>query len=87
MYAVVTNVTLKNPEQATSFLRDQIVPRVKDLPGLVNGYWARADQRGASMVVFETEEQAREYADQAMRPPEDVVTIDSMEVREVVASV
>jgi hypothetical protein len=40
------------------------------------------------MVVFESEEQARQAADQVKgnMPPGDAVTLDNVDVREVVAS-
>jgi hypothetical protein len=62
-------------------LREQIVPRVKEAPGLVNAYWLRArDNRGTSVIVFETEEAAQALARriEAEGPPIDAVTLDSI---------
>jgi hypothetical protein len=41
----------------------EILPRVRSTSGFVAGYWLEpADGRGFSIVLFETEEQAREAA-------------------------
>ncbi len=89
MHAVVVSVTINEPEAAEKMLREQIVPRVKDAPGLVNAYWARSDEgKGGSMLVFESEEAAQAAAEQIQGGPtasSDAVTMDSVEVREVVA--
>jgi hypothetical protein len=75
-------------ETAQTALQEQVVPRVQQLPGFVAGYWTRAEGQGLSMVVFESEEHARQAADQvkANMPPGNAVTLDNVEVREVVAS-
>ena len=90
MHAVVVSVTINDREAAETMLQGQIVPRVKEAPGLVNAYWARsADSgRGGSMIVFESEEAAQAVAEQLQSGPpanSDAVTVDSVEVREVVA--
>ena len=84
MYAVIVNVKLSdNPD--TAILREQVVPRVKELPGFVAGYWTRGDGVGRSMVVFDSEENAQAASDlvPSMVPPG--TTIDVNEVSEVVA--
>ena len=90
MHAVVVNVTLNDSEAANRFLHEQIVPRIAQAPGFVSGVWARSDEgKGGSMIVFESEEAAKAAAEQIEsggRPPEDAATIDSIEVREVVAT-
>ena len=85
-----SSVTINDGETATKMLREHVVPRVKEAPGLVHAYWARGDEgRGGSMIVFETEEQAQTIAEE-IRSGEvansDAVTMDSVEVREVVES-
>ena len=88
MHAVVVNVTIHDGEAATKMLREQVVPRVKEAPGVLNAYWARGDEgRGGSMIVCESEEAAKAVAEQVQSGPpanSDAVTIDSVEVREVV---
>ena len=89
MHAVVVTVTINDPEAAESMLREQVVPTVKEAPGLVTAYWARSNEgRGGSMIVFESEENAQAVADQLRSGPpgnSDAVSVDSIEVREVVA--
>jgi hypothetical protein len=59
-------------------------PRVRQAPGFVAAYWVRlGGNQGSAMLVFETEDAARQMTEQ-LRPPEGVVTIDSIEVGEVV---
>ena len=90
MHAVVVNVTINDVEPATEILRTEVVPRASQAPGFVAGYWTRSSEsnRGLSMVVFQSEEAAQAAAQQiqAMGAPSDAVTLDSVEVREVVAN-
>ena len=87
MHAVVVTVTVNDREAAEKRLRDQIVPRVSQLPGASAGYWARSeDGKGMSMVVFESEDAARAAADQVPQMIDESVTLENVEVREVVAS-
>lgn len=88
MHAVVGNVIINDFERGLPVLRDQIVPRVKQAPGLVGAYWLRSqDNRGMSVIVFESEDAARALARliESEGPPTDAVTLDSLDVREVVA--
>jgi hypothetical protein len=88
MHAVVVNVTIKDPEPALVGLRDEVVPRASNAPGFVAGYWLRSqDDHGLSVVVFESEDAAQAAAQmiESQGPPSDAVTLDSVEVREVVA--
>lgn len=88
MHAVVVSVTINDPEAATSNLRNEIVPRVKQAPGFVAGYWVRVDSDGGSQgrgtIVFESEDAARAAADQVQQEPGDAITLDSVDVGEVV---
>ena len=89
MHAVLVNVTVNDFEGARKMLEEEVVPRVKRAPGFVAGYWTRTeDNRGLSMIVVESEEGARSVAEMIDRGPPntDVVTLESIEVREVVAS-
>lgn len=63
MYAVVATVDITDSGAATKTLAEQVIPMVKQAPGFVGGYWVRLDDsHGTSMVVFDTEEQARSGA-------------------------
>jgi len=86
MHAVVVNVTISDSESSEGVLREQVVPRVSQLPGFVAGYWTRKDSSGISMVVFESEENASGAAEIVPNVVPEGVTLDSVEVREVVAS-
>jgi hypothetical protein len=85
MHAVVVHVSINDAEAAAQALRDQVVPRVSQAPGFVAGYWVGAGEgKGVSLMVFETEEQARGLAGQ-VQSPGDAVTFDSIDVGEVEA--
>jgi hypothetical protein len=80
------SVTINDPEAATAALKEQVVPQVSRAPGFISGYWLRlGENRGTSVVVFESEDAAQAAADQA-RAPGEFVRFDSVEVGEVVAS-
>ena len=85
MHAVIVNVTLKDPEAAESHLHEAVVPGVKQAPGHVVGHWARKGDSGTSMVIFESEDAANAMADRVPTMVTDAVTIESVDVREVVA--
>jgi hypothetical protein len=90
MHAVVVRSTLHDFEKATTFLKEQGVPRLKEAPGFVAAQWVRLDETtGTSMLTFETEEAARAAADQlrANPPGGDAITIDRVEIGEVVERV
>jgi hypothetical protein len=87
MHAVVTRVTVNDREAATSRLREQIVPEVSQAPGFVAGYWTRGDDgTGMAMVVFESEEAATNMSERVPSMLTDAVTLETIEVREVVAN-
>jgi hypothetical protein len=90
MHAVVVKVTIDDFDRGRQFLTEQVVPRVAKAPGFVAGYWTRSDDSsgGLSMMVFESEEAARGVAQmvESNAPQDDGVTLDGVEVREVVAS-
>lgn len=88
MHAVVVRVSIGDVEVARKGLREQVVPRASQAPGFVAGYWTSSEDghNGLSMIVFESEEAARgaaEMINQAGAP--ETVTLESVEVREVVA--
>lgn len=86
MHAVVVNVTINDPEGSVSALREQVVPRVSQAPGFVAGYWTRKGNTGLSMAIWESEEAANKASEMIRSAAPEGVTIDSVEIREVVAS-
>jgi len=85
MHAVVINVTINDREAANNSLNNEVVPRVSGAPGFVAGYWVDVgDNKGASVIVFESEDAAKGVAGQ-IQAPGDFVTFDSVQVGEVVA--
>ena len=86
MHAVVVRVTINDEEPALAALRGEVVPRVSQAPGFVAGYWTRKDNNGLSMVVFESEEAAQQATEQVRANVPEAVTLEGVEVREVVES-
>jgi hypothetical protein len=87
MHAVVVRSTLHDVEQGRSFLRQEGIPRVRQAPGFVTAHWVRlGEDSGTSMIIFESEEAAQAAAEQLRTnpPPESAVTINSIEIGEVV---
>lgn len=86
MHAVVVRVNIDDPEGATDRLRGEVVPRVSQSPGFVAGYWTRKNDTGLSMLVFESEDAATNAEAQVRANMPDGVSLESTEVREVVAN-
>jgi len=88
MHAVLVQVSISDIEGSVNELRETIVPRVSQMPGFVAGYWTRSEDggNGRSLVVFESEEAARTAAERISENVPAGVTLESTEVREVVAN-
>jgi hypothetical protein len=86
MHAALVRLTI-DPEQAPAAaeaLVNDVLPRVRAAPGFVAGYWLEpADGEGFSIVLFETEEQARETAPPVISWSAPGVAITSVEFRRV----
>jgi len=93
VYALVVRVTIHNVDRTRDVLNSQVVPQVSAAPGFKSGNWTWATEggktNGLSMIIFESEENARAAGERvgaiAATAPDDV-TLDGVEVREVVAS-
>jgi hypothetical protein len=84
VHAVLVSVKINDFEKGRQALREQVIPRVRETPGFVAGYWFEpAGDQGWSTVLYESEEAARAAAEQ-VRAPGDVVTIQNVDVREVI---
>lgn len=90
MYAALVTVTIDpgKEDEAQAMLKSQVVPMVKGSAGFVAGYWTEPrDGKGFSIVVFDSEENAKAAAPPAgVRPPGAPVVVETVEFREVSAS-
>jgi hypothetical protein len=89
MHAVVTNVTISADASGAARLRDEIVPQVSGTPGFIAGYWVRlSGDKGTSIVAFDSEDSAQAMVNMIRDRPQtdESVTLDSIEVGEVVAN-
>ena len=86
MHAVVVRVSIGDVDEAEVELRENVVPRVSQAPGFVAGYWTRSEDEsnGLSMLLFESEDAARGAAEGIGENVPDAVTLENVEVREVV---
>ena len=85
MHAHLVTVDIDDPDEAVDGLA-QLIPTVKASPGFVAGYWVRlAEGQGASLTVFETEEQAHATAP-AVGTVGGGVTVTTVQFGEVLAS-
>jgi len=85
MHAVVVSVTINDQEAADRGLREEVVPGVSQAPGFVTGYWTRKGNTGLSIVVFQSEDAANGASERIPSMVPDTVTLERVEVREVVA--
>jgi hypothetical protein len=90
VHAAVVTLTI-DPHQAAAaatVLTNDILPALRAAPGFVAGYWLDpSDGQGFSMVVFESEEQARQSVPPVSTWAAPGVTIDSVVFRRVAASI
>jgi hypothetical protein len=74
------------PAAAEALTRD-ILPRVRSASGFIAGYWLEpADGRGFSIVLFESEEQAREAVPAVSSWAAPGIAITGVEFRRVAAT-
>jgi hypothetical protein len=89
VHAALVTLTI-DPAQApaaASALVDNILPAVRSAPGFVAGYWLEpADGQGFSIVLFETEGQARQTVPPVSSWEAPGVTINGVEFRRVAAT-
>ena len=86
MHAVVVRVTIEDFETARKDLQEQVVPTVSKAPGFVAGYWTRSEDgsNGIGMILFDSEESARTASGMIGDQATVGVTLDGVEIREVV---
>jgi hypothetical protein len=89
MYAALVTLTI-DPDHAPAAARslvNEILPTVRSAPGFIAGYWLEpADGQGFSIVLFETEEQARQTAPPASSWAAPGVAITGVDIRRVAAT-
>jgi hypothetical protein len=86
MYAVLISVTFNDRSAAVAEL-EGLVPQVSGMPGFRAGYWVSLSQeKGTSLMVFDSEDSARAMLAMAENAPPTVVSTDNIEVGEVIAS-
>jgi Antibiotic biosynthesis monooxygenase len=91
MHAVIGQVKIdpSREGEVRTALSEVVVPTAKAMPGFVGGTWSRSvqDDRGISLLLFESEEAARAAAEQMRQgpPPGTPATFVSADVFEVVA--
>jgi hypothetical protein len=91
MHAVIGQVKIDQSREGEvrKALSEIVVPTARAMPGFVGGTWCRSvqDDRGISMLLFESEEAASDAAGQMRQgpPPGTPATFVSADVFEVVA--
>ena len=91
MHAVVVHVKIdpKRRDEAERMLHDDVVPMVKQAPGLVNAYWllSEDESEGFSVILFDDKTAAQQAIDlNPPQPPADSpVQLAGVEQYEVVA--
>lgn len=80
----------RDEEEGLAYLRSDVLPQLKQLPGVVGGYWlATKDSESLAVVLFESEAAAKQMAEVglAQAPPAPGATLGAIEVREVIAHI
>ena len=85
MHAVFIPAKFNDGLSAAKSELPELVSQVSGVPGFVAGYWAAiSDDHGTAVVVFESEDAARTFAESMPDAPSPGgVTIGSIEVGEV----
>ena len=95
MHAVMVRATIHNADRTREVLDSQVVPQVTGAKGFKAGYWtwptSEEELNVLAMIIFDSEENARAAGDRvsanfSQLENRDDVTLDGVEVREVVAS-
>jgi hypothetical protein len=95
MHALVVRAAIHNADRTREVLTSQVLPQASGAPGFKAGYWTWPTGEGElnvlAMIIFDSEENARAAGDRvsanfSQLENRDDVTLDGVEVREVVAS-
>jgi hypothetical protein len=85
--------TVVDPDQyeaARKVLETEVLPRVRQIPGVVAGYWFEpVDGKGLNVIVCESKEVAAMPVPNAQpgESPAPGVTVESVEIREVIGQI
>jgi hypothetical protein len=86
MHAIVFRITINDQEESDRLLHQEFVPGMSQAPGFVAGYWVTTgDNKGTSVIVFESEEAVQRVMAATAPPQTDAFTLESLETGEVVA--
>ena len=86
MHAVVVRVSIHDFETAKKGLKENVIPAVTQAPGFVAGYWTRSQDgsNGIGMILFDSQESADAASGPIRAGATHGVTVDDVDVREVV---
>ncbi len=91
MHAAVITVSIEPGREAEALkhLETNVLPAIRQVSGLVAGYWLAAEGgEGMTVLVCESEEAAKGIASNAPNTPRpDFITFGTIEVREVIAQI
>jgi hypothetical protein len=89
MHAVVSTVDIDpaRMQEATDLLPTEVIPTLREIPGFQRVLFLRNvnEPKGQSVILFDTEANAKAAAAMAGAPPDSPVTFTSTTVYEVVA--
>jgi hypothetical protein len=85
MYAVLVAVDIApgRYEESLRALDEYIVPMCKGAPGYVRGTWFGNQESGNSLMLFDSDESARQFAGQVRSNPDDPVQVTGTKVYQV----
>lgn len=89
MHATLVSVRVSPEAQEAALvtLREEVVPMIAGAPGFIAGYWLEpVNGVGLSVILFDTEEQARQASPPVGPAPAPGATVENVEVRAVVAT-
>jgi hypothetical protein len=88
VHAVLVNVNIESgrEDEARSNLDKNVVPMTRKLPGAIAGYWLEPQSgQGYSTILFDTEEHAKAAAEGVRGRVPEYVTVNHVQVQEVLA--
>ncbi|HEY7145769.1 MAG TPA: antibiotic biosynthesis monooxygenase [Streptosporangiaceae bacterium] len=92
MYATRVSVHIEpgHEDEARKGLTERVLPMVKQAPGFLAGYWfAPTGNQGSSVILWDTRQHA-EAAASRLQPgshPSPPVTVDTVDIREVIENI